>query len=121
MYPTAEQTAAVIAAMLKRSGQTRARISGVTIKKIARRKTLRCAFAVPLRDALHDGYDWLLVELAGGGFGAIQAKALEAAKPVTGAKYLSAEERRALVRGDREYDDYHQEAVEDEEEDDDVD
>lgn len=118
MYPTAEEVAAVLAAMLMRSGQTRARVSALTIKKIARRRTLRCAFTAPLSDALEAGYDWRLIELSSGGFGAIQAKALEAAKSVTGNKYLSAEERRALVRGTVKYSDYHQEAVGDEEDDD---
>src|SRR4051794_17665239 len=103
MYPTASQVAAVVAAMLKRSGQTRARISALTIRKIARRKTLRSAFIRALSDALSEGYGWLLVELATGGFGAVEARALEAAKPVTGNKQLSEDERRTLVRGKAKY------------------
>lgn len=111
MYPTAEETAATLALILKRSGQTRARLSGQTIRKVARRSTLRSAFVVELIDALASGYDWLLVELASGGFGAVQAKALEAAKPVTGKKYLTADERKKVDRGEVDYDVFHQEVV----------
>lgn len=121
MYPTPAESAAVLAALLKRSGQSRARLSGTTIRKVARRKTLRSAFVVELTDAMADGYDWLLVELSSGGFGAVQAKALEAAKSVTGAKYLSADERRQISKGSADYREYHQEAVGDEEEVDDID
>ena len=116
MYPSANQTAAVIAAMLKRSGQSRARLSTATIKKIARRKSLRSTFVVYLSDALADSYDWQIIELASGGFGAIQGKALEAAKAVTGNRYLSETERKMLVRGTADYEEYHREAVVDAEE-----
>lgn len=111
MYPTAEETAATLALMLKRSGQTRARLSGLTVRKAAGRSTLRSAFVVELIDALANGYDWLLVELSSGGFGAVQAKALEAAKPVTGKKYLSQEERQSIDRGEADYESFHREVV----------
>lgn len=97
--------------ILKRSEQTRARLSRQTIRKASRRSTLRSAFVVELIDALASGYDWLLIELSSGGFGAVQAKALEAAKPVTGKKYLTADERRSIDRGKANYDAFHFEVV----------
>jgi hypothetical protein len=106
MYPTAEETAATLALILKRSEQSRARLSGQTIRKVARRSTLRSAFVVELI-----GYDWLLVELSSGGFGAVQAKALEAAKPVTGKKYLTVDERKSIDRGEADYNAFHREVV----------
>ena len=111
MYPTAAETAATIALILKRSGQSRARLSGQTVRKVAQRTTLRSAFVVELTDALASSYDWLLVELSTGGFGAVQAKALEAAKPVTGKKYLTADERRSIDCGEADYDVFHNEVI----------
>jgi hypothetical protein len=95
---SAEQTAILLAAILNRSGQGRARVSAKTIKILAERQNLRGAFAAEVIDALAE-YSWILFELGGGGFGAIQAKALEAAKPVTAKRWLSADERRELRRG----------------------
>lgn len=45
-------------------------------------------------------HDWILLELASGGYGAMQSKALEAAKPVTAVKFLDADERSALRDND---------------------
>lgn len=99
MYRTAEDTACILTVMLNRSSQTRARVSAKTIKKVANRTQLRSAFVVELSDALATEYDWILFELASGGYGAVQAKALEAAKSVTGLRWLTAAERKSITRG----------------------
>jgi hypothetical protein len=97
MRHTADETACLLAVILNRSGHNRARVSVRTIKFLAKRKTLRSAFASELKDALLD-YGWVLVEIETGGFGAEKAKLLEAAKPVTAKRWLDDEIRRALRR-----------------------
>jgi hypothetical protein len=99
MKRTARDTALLLAVILKRSDQTRARISAKTLKVLGRRQNLRSAFVVDIIAALAD-HDWVLFELASGGYGAMQAKALEAAKAVTAAKFLDADERAALREND---------------------
>jgi hypothetical protein len=84
--------------MLKRSGQTRARISAAAVKLVSVRSVLRAAFILALADEMED-LGWIFFELRGGGFGAIQAKALEAAKPVTPMRWLAEAERKALRLG----------------------
>ena len=93
-----EKTAILLATILNRSKQTRARVSAKTIKKLALRKHLRRAFAAELADSLVE-YSWVLFELDSGGYGAVQAKTLEAAKPVTAMRLLTDDERRELRRG----------------------
>jgi len=95
---TAQQTATLLAIILNRSGQTRARVSGKTIKVLGARKHLRRAFVAELTDTLAE-YSWTLSELDSGGYAAIRAKALEAAKPVTAKRWLTDDERRGLRRG----------------------
>lgn len=95
---TARQTAILLALVLKRSGQTRARLSSKTVKLLARRDHLRSAFVVNLVAELAE-YGWLLSETSIGGFGAIQFKALEGAKAVTAEQFLTELERRALSQG----------------------
>ena len=98
MYRSAEDTACLLATLLHRSGQKRARISSATVRKIAGRTNLRSSFIVYLQDALAEDFDWILFELKSGGFGAIQSSAIEAAKSVTGMKYFTAEERKQIDR-----------------------
>ena len=95
---TAAETAILLAVILKRSGQTRARVSAKTVKFYATRRRLRSAFIVEVIDALAE-FSWILFEISSGGFGAVHAKTLEAAKPVTGKRWLTDDERRALRRG----------------------
>ncbi|MGY4230395.1 hypothetical protein ACVMIH_007756 [Bradyrhizobium sp. USDA 4503] len=45
-------------------------------------------------------HDWILFELASGGYGALQSKALEAAKSVTAVKFIDANERSTLREND---------------------
>lgn len=103
MQPDAKECALILAVMLNRSGLSRCRISRTTIRMIGRRNNLRSAHVVSLTAALVDR-SWILCELDSGGFGAIKTKSLEAAKPVTGKKYLTAEERAAIKRGNIDFD-----------------
>jgi len=98
VYRTARDTAVILAAMLRRSGQTRARISASAVKLISQRNLLRAAFILALAEELED-LAWIFFELRGGGFGAIQTKTLEAAKPVTPMRWLNEAERKALKLG----------------------
>jgi hypothetical protein len=99
MKRSARDTALLLAVILKRSEQTRARISAKTLKLLGRRQNLRSAFVVDIIAALAD-HDWILFELTSGGYGAMQSKALEAAKSVTAVKFLDADERSALREND---------------------
>lgn len=99
MKRSARNTALLLAVILKRSGQKRARISAKTLRLLGRRKNLRSAFVIEIITALAD-YDWVLFELASGGYGAIEAKALEAAKSVTAVTWLDADERSTLREND---------------------
>jgi len=90
MRPNAEQTAVLIATLLHRSGERRARISERTVRILSRRRPLRDVFKEKLRDELDDlGIHF--VQLERGGFGLIPAKALDGAPAITAKKYLSAE------------------------------
>ena len=95
---TAHQTAILLAVILNRSEQSRARVSAKTIKLLAIRRNLRSAFVLELITEIAE-FGWILFEISSGGFGAVQAKTLEAAKPVTAKRFLTDEERRDLRQG----------------------
>jgi len=99
MYRTAEETACILAVILNRSGQSRARLSAKTVKFVGGRKHLRSAYVVDVTAVLADRFGWLMAELDGGGYGAVQVKALVGAKPVKAVGYLDEEEMRALRKG----------------------
>jgi hypothetical protein len=97
MKTTAEQTAVLVAALLKRSKQRRARISESTIRILSRRRTLRDAFKERLRAELDD-IGIHLVQLERGGFGVIPINALDGAPAITAKKYLP-DELKKLKKG----------------------
>ena len=92
-----QQTAILLAVILNRSAQPRARVSAKTIKVLGSRKNLRRAFVGELTDTLAE-YSWTLAEIDTGGYAAIRTKSLESAKPVTAKRWLTDDERRALKR-----------------------
>jgi hypothetical protein len=106
---TVQQTAMVLATILNRSAQNRARVSARTIKKLGARKHLRRAFVAELTDTLAE-YSWTLSEIDSGGYAAIQTKALEAAKPVTARRWLKDDERRALRHNEADWSAFEKEA-----------
>ncbi len=75
---TVEETALLLSLILKRSEQTRARISESTIRKVAGRRHLRGAFVNMLKDQL-DILGLSMSELDRGGYGLIRASILEGA------------------------------------------
>jgi hypothetical protein len=114
MLRSAKDTAAILTVLLNRSGQSRARVSATTIKTIATRRNLRSAFVQDLIMEMVE-YAWILFELDSGGYGAVQAKALEAAKTVTGKRYLTDEERKAITTGTVDINEFYEEAAPSEE------
>ena len=97
MKRTTEQTAVLVALLLKRSGQKRARLSENTIRILSKRRTLRDAFKDRLRAELDD-IGLHLVQLERGGFGIIPINALDGAVAITAKKYL-AEDLKRLKKG----------------------
>lgn len=98
MKRTTEQTAVLVALLLKRSGQKRARLSENTIRVLSKRKTLRDAFKDRLRAELDD-IGLHLVQLERGGFGIIPINALDGAVAITAKKYL-ADDLKKLKKSD---------------------
>ncbi len=99
-YLTPNETAVNLAVVFTRSGQSRARVSGATIKKASggSRKVLKSGFIRPLRSSLED-LGWGLQELESGGYAAISLKSLEAAKPVTMKRYFTDLEKKSVRKG----------------------
>jgi hypothetical protein len=89
MSNSAAETALLLAVLLKRSGERRARVSEKTLKLLGQRKRLRSAFVVDISKNLAD-FGLCIIELDAGGFGIVRAKSLEAAKAIT-VKRLMAE------------------------------
>lgn len=82
MKRTIEQTAVLIATLLKRSEKKRARLSEKTIRVLSKRRTLRDAFKDELRTELDD-LGIHLIQLNRGGFAVIAISALEGAEMIT--------------------------------------
>jgi hypothetical protein len=100
MKRSAEETALLVATLLKRSEQRRARVSDKTIRLLSKRRTLRDAFKERLRAELDD-IGIHIVELERGGFGVIPINALDGAPAITAKKYLP-EELKKLKKGSDE-------------------
>jgi hypothetical protein len=93
---TPQQTALLLAVILQRSGQNRARISKATIRLLANRdRNVRDALVDLVNDPLGE-YGWVLVPRDIGSYSAMRTKLLDAAKAVTAKRWLTAEERREL-------------------------
>src|ERR1700722_7636268 len=90
MKRTTEETAILVALLLKPSGQKRARLSESTIRVLSKRKTLRDAFKERLRSELDD-IGIHIVQLERGGFGVIPIRALNGAPAITAKRYLGDE------------------------------
>ena len=115
MHHSARETALILASMLKRNGQSRARLSGKTIKFVAGRQSLRSAFFVELVGELGE-FGWILFELPAGGYGVVEARALEAAKTLTAKRSLTDDEMHALRRGAVDFEALKREVAPDDEE-----
>ena len=97
MSNSAAETALLLAVLLKRSGERRARVSEKTLKLLGQRKRLRSAFVVDISKNLAD-FGLCIIELDAGGFGIVRAKSLEAAKAITVKRLMTSEER-AYIKG----------------------
>jgi hypothetical protein len=86
------QTALLMVLLLKKSGNTRARVSVKTIKLLANRERLRTVFLKELIDSLND-LGVLLIELDRGGYGLLLSTSLEGAPAITVKKYMSSDLR----------------------------
>lgn len=85
---TPEETAVLVALLLMRSGQKRARISEKTIRKLAKRKRLRTAFLSMLREQLEDRA-LVMIELDDGSWGILQSKGLQGAPTISATRFLA--------------------------------
>ena len=85
---TYTETALLIALLLKRSEQKRARISVVTLKKMSGRRHLRVVFIARVQEALFYDSGIMMQELNRGGFGLIPNDALEGAPAITLKKHM---------------------------------
>ena len=95
MYHSYQETATLIALLLKRFAKTRARVSRRIVKRIARREQLRVRFLTMLEVSLED-FGWKMFELESGGFGFVAIRAIEGAERVSAKNLFSFEERDAI-------------------------
>lgn len=84
---TAEETALLVALLLKRSEKNRARISRQTVLRLSKRSIIRTAFLNMLKNHLDD-LGIILIELERGGYGIIPSTALEGAPAITAKRYM---------------------------------
>jgi hypothetical protein len=84
---TAEETAILLAFLLKRSGETRVRVSEKTIRRVSQRSYIRTAFVNMLVQHLDD-LGLSMMQLERGGYGLIRASVLEGAPTVTAKSHL---------------------------------
>ena len=84
---TPEETAKLVALLLKRTEKKRARISRKTLLRLSKRRIIRTVFLDLLKANL-ENWGLILIELERGGYGMIPSSALEGAPPITDKKYL---------------------------------
>lgn len=92
---TPEETALLIVLLFKRSGQRRARISVVTLRRLSKRRHIRSAFLGKVEESLDD-LGLILVELERGGYGLLPLSALDGAPAITAKRYLQDEQGVAI-------------------------
>lgn len=87
VQPNPHQTATLLALLLSRSEQSRARVSARTVRKLAVRRKLRSKFVSDVKDEL-EMFGVTMSELERGSFGLLRMSVLEGAPCLTAAKYL---------------------------------
>jgi hypothetical protein len=102
MMRTIEQTAILVAVLLKRAEAKRARVSDKTIRVLSKRKTLRVVFLSELVAALDD-LGVHMVELERGGFGLIPISALDGAPSILAKNYLSEDLKQVRQGGEKAF------------------
>ncbi len=99
----AEQTALLIALLVKRSNERRVRVSETTVKVLSGRQRLRSAFVVNVSEQLASNHGLCMIEIDIGGFGIFHFKSLEGAKSAT-VKRLFSDGEKKLLRDDQDFD-----------------
>ena len=90
---TPHDTAVLLAVLLTRSGQSRARFSDKTLKLLGGRRHLhRSSFVKEVTEALAENHGWHMTPLTNGGYGAVRETVLMAGKTVTTRRLLEPEE-----------------------------
>jgi hypothetical protein len=84
-----DEAALLIALLLQRSQQRRARISETTLRKLSGRSHLRAVFIARVQEALMYEAGIMMQELKRGGFGLMPSDALEGAPAISLKKYMS--------------------------------
>jgi|ERR1700689_2516348 hypothetical protein len=102
MQRTIEQTAILIALLMKRADAKRARVSDKTVRVLSKRKTLRVAFLSELAAALDD-LGVHMVELERGGFGLIPIAALDGAPSILAKNYLTEDLKQVRQSGEKAF------------------
>lgn len=106
----AEQTALLLALLVKRSEERRVRVSEKTVKMLSGRQRLRSAFVVNVSEQLASSHGLCMIEIDIGGFGIVHFKSLEGAKSATVKRLFSDEEKELLREGqDLDWDDVNRE------------
>lgn len=114
MYRSIEQTAILLAVLLKRAESKRARVSEKTIRVLSKRKTLRVAFISELISALDD-LGVHMVELHRGGFGLIPISALDGAPAILAKNYMGEDLKQVRQHGEKAFAKLKEEITEDDE------
>jgi hypothetical protein len=104
---TAEETALLIALLLKRSEQRQGRLNIDTLRCLSRRKHIRGAFLRLLAEHLDD-LGLILMEIDADGFGLIASSALSGAPVITAKNYLR-DDMNKLRRGEIDFGDIRDE------------
>ena len=87
-YKTPEETALLVALLLKRAQQKRARISVATLNFLSGRDRIRSPFIARVQEALSYDAGIMMQELNRGGFGLILTESLTGAPAITPNVYL---------------------------------
>jgi hypothetical protein len=100
MIRTPEETAILVAILLKRSLKKRARVSEKTLRRLSKRTHLRHAFLDMLEEYL-DMVGITMVQLDRGGYALLPSSALNGAPAITAKRYLENDLR--LLNRDARY------------------
>jgi hypothetical protein len=103
---TAEETAVLLAYLLKRSGETRVRVTEKTVRRVSQRTYIRNAFVNMVVQHLDD-LGLVMTELERGGYAVVRASIFEGAPVVTAKSLLQdvlkeLKKNKALLKSIRE-------------------
>ena len=101
-------TAVLLAVMVKRSGQSRARVSDKTMKLISMRERLDAVFVTRLTHELEER-GWTLSEIGAADFGLVRNQPLEVARAVTMKRWFTKDERLAMRKGNENWEELYEE------------